>query len=65
MDRATVIMQQAKQVPDDMLLDMIDNATDRLEIMILQTELDARTAPKDDGLATLRAMLARGEFTIR
>ena len=46
MKRATVIMQQAKQVPDEMLLEMIDAASDDLELKILEAELEARTAPK-------------------
>lgn len=51
---ATAIMEQAKQVPDEMLLALIDAATDPLELAILTEELDARTCQPP----TLASLLA-------
>lgn len=50
------LADQALQVPDEMLLQMIDDCSDDVTAAaILMGELEGRTAPKFNGLASILA----------
>lgn len=45
MNKIEILTRQAKEYPDEFLLEQLDLATDTDEVRVLELELDSRTNP--------------------